>query len=200
MASSLIATEEIEEHVQSGLALNTLERVVESCDADIIRYAGPHDGEQTVVIQTDPYMNRVTLPRPAESIGAVKEWGIWESEPVDSDEDDDVDDSLVPELNYVLENGGRTLLRIGGVLIRTSNPVDTRGVYWRRNVKVTFTPFPENDRRRMVLINLVKHELMYSGASRERVGSYETYPLKESDRMAILSRLRQSYGGGGLFA
>ena len=175
MASDLIATTQVEALVQSGLTTADLEVFIDAMDADIVRFAGPHDGSQKVVLRVDRSEN-VYLPRPAESVSEIKEW---------IDAGTEADATALASTEYALQSGGRYIRRKTG--------------YWRRNVAVTFTPYAENARRTGVLIDLVKWELSRKGSlTRERVGQYEVYLGNEREKAQILSRLRQGYAGGGL--
>ena len=174
MASNLIGTSDLEVHVQSGLPSARLEEIIDGADAEIVRLAGPHDGSRKVILRAD-ISRTITLPSPAESISEVKEWsdGILEA-----------NGAVITD--YQAVGGGRSLRKSGG--------------NWRRNVAVTYTPQADNARRVQVLIDLVIWELARSGHTRERVGQYETYQGKESERGQILGRLRQRYAGAGLLA
>ena len=175
MASALIATDDVEVHVKSGLPGARLEEIIDAIDAEIIRVFGEHDGERTVTLRVNPPAREVSLPNPAASISEVAEWAQAVSP-----------DSAQVVTAYTLLNEGRALRR--------------DAAFWARNVRVTYTPYADNARRVTVLLDLVRWELAYSGHTRTRVGSTETYTPSRADRAVILNRLRQRYGGGGLFA
>ena len=179
MASTLITVGQLMEHVETDLSDEALTRLLESADAEIIRAFGPHDGEQSALVAGRGY--RIWLPRPADSISEIVEWGGWET-PGDADP--------VSADKYHLEHGGRTIWR-------TDTPFMT-------NVQVTYTPVADNPRRIAVLIDLVKLEVQFSGLASERVGSYQSNSALSDgntmlvERNRILSRLRQNYAGAGL--
>ena len=174
MASTLITVGQLREHVETDLSDEALERLVDSADAEIIRAFGPHDGEQSALVAGRGY--RIWLPRPADSISEIVEWGGWET-PGDADP--------VFADKYSLEHGGRTIFR-------TDAPFMT-------NVQITYTPIADNPRRTQALIDLVKLEIQYRGLNTERVGSYSvTYMDHDKERQRILTRLRQNYAGAGL--
>ncbi len=176
MASTLITVGQLMEHVETDLSDDALERLVDSADAEIIRAYGPHDGEQSALVAGRGY--RIWLPRPADSISEIVEWGGWET-PGDAD--------TVSADKYALEHGGRTIFR-------TDAPFMT-------NVQITYTPIADNPRRTQALIDLVKLEIQYRGLNTERVGSYSvTYMDHGKERQNILARLRQNYAGAGLLA
>ena len=175
MASALISTDDVEVHVQSGLPSARLEEIVDAIDAEIIRLYGDHDGERVTTLRVSPATNTLALPQPAATIDGIVEWRDGVSP-----------DDATAVAAYTMLHSGRSLLRTSGL--------------WARNVRVTYTPLEENARRRMVLLDLVRWELAFSGHSRTRVGSTETYAPTRADRAVILNRLRQRYGGGGLFA
>ena len=174
MASTLITVGQLMEHVETDLSESALERLIDSADAEIIRAFGPHDGEQSALVAGRGY--RIWLPRPADSISEIVEWGGWET-PGDADP--------VSADKYHLEHGGRTIWR-------TDAPFMT-------NVQITYTPIADNPRRIMALIDLVKVELEYSSLESEQVGSYQVATRERAaERSAILESLRQNYGGAGL--
>ena len=175
MASALMDTADVEVHVQSGLPSARLEEIIDAVDAEIIRIYGDHDGERTITLRVAPAAESVSLPSPAASISEVVEW-----------RDGVAPDDGTEVTTYASVYSGRSLRRTAGL--------------WARNVRVTYTPLEENARRRVVLLDLVKWELAFSGHSRTRVGSTETYAPTRADRAFILNRLRQRYAGGGLFA
>lgn len=175
MASTLIDTAVVEQLVQSGLPLSTLEVIIDAADAEIVRGFGPHDASHTARFYTDTTMT-VYLQQPASAVTEVKEW-------LSSDDEDDIEALATTEYRVIAN--GRVIERVGQ--------------YWRRNVKVTFTA-SDNARRAQVLVDLVRAELAYSGQSRERVGSYDVSAIPQQERARILARLRQVYAGGGLLA
>ena len=174
MASTLIETSLLEMLVQSGLPEAALEVYVDAVDGEIVRLFGPHGGEHTVRLRVDP-SSYVALPYPAASVSTVAEWG-----------ESQTPDAAAPVADFVVTNGGRALRRTVGV--------------WKRNVEVAFTPTDDTARRRGVLVDLVKEALAQTGYSRQRVGSFDVSAISLGQRDAILGRLRQNYGGGGLLA
>ena len=181
MDSTLIDVGQLREHIETGLSDGALERLIDSADAEIVRAYGPHDGELSVLVAGRGY--RIWLPRPAESITEIVEWGGWETL---------ADADTVSADKYSLEHGGRTIFR-------TDAPFMT-------NVQITYTPIADNSRRIVVLIDLVKLEVQFSGLASERVGSYQSNSALSDgntmlvERNRILSRLRQNYAGAGLLA
>lgn len=179
MASTLISVPEMRSHVESDLDDKALERLVDAADAEVIRAAGPHDGEQTVTLlhQTG---SLVWLPRPATSIKLLKEA---------QDEQAIVTVAELLPHTYMFTVGGRAIRRING--------------YWLPIVQVTYTPVPDNSRRVQALIDLVKLEVQYSGLSSEGVGTYRGQggpAWWNSEKQRILRGLRQNYAGAGLLA
>ena len=182
MASDLISVSDCETLVQSGLPSDQLEAIIDSCDAEIIKWFGVHDGEQTLRLNVGySRPTFVVLPRPAASVESVKHWFNHQVET--DDEDTDQAQAVV---NWYLSGDGREIRRRVG--------------FFLENVAVTYTPVAENPLRRSVLVDLVKEQIASDGLMMQRVGSTSSTRLSEVARMRILNRLRHNYGGAGLLA
>ena len=178
MTSTLITTEEIEELVLSGLPTRALDHHVNAADASIADLYGPHTGERTVTLRGNRSLPqrqrlgyigaasqsfqsqggyyahaggewRVHLPYPwADTVASIAEYAESESE---------ADAEIVDSSRWALELGGRALRRL-------DRP-------WRSFVAVRYTPIDDTPKRTLLLIDLVKLSLRYTGVKRSDVGS-----------------------------
>ena len=176
MASSLISLEAVRKQVETGQDDDSLQSLIDSVDEDIIRGFGAHDGERTEVIRFDMLTFLLFLPRPADTIASITQRFLSESTNRTVDSDD-----------YLIENEGRSIRHLKD--------------YWQQVVNVTYTPVDETDRRRQVLVDVVKAEVNYPGVDSYQVGDYrQSGPNLARERRRIMARLRQNYGGAGLLA
>ena len=201
MTSTLIPTNAIEELVQSGLPTRALSHHVDAADASITDLYGAHAGERTVTLrgnrslsqrqrpgssaQTSPgYFAhaggewRVHLPYPwAASVTGVAEYTANESES---------DAKPVDPSSYALELGGRALRRL-------DRP-------WRTFVALQYTPIDDTPKRTLLLIDLVKLSIRYTGVRRSDVGSRGVglavdHLDYETERRKLLRRLMPNRPG-----
>ena len=178
MTSTLIATDEIEELVQSGLPTRALDHHVNAADASIADLYGPHTGERTVTLRGNrslPQRQRLgyigTASQSLQSQGgyyahAGGEWRVhlpypWADTVADvaeyAESESEADAEIVDSSRWALELGGRALRRL-------DRP-------WRSFVAVRYTPIDDTPKRTLLLIDLVKLSLRYTGVKRSDVGS-----------------------------
>ena len=207
MTSTLIATDEVEEIVQSGLQTRALDHVIDAADASIVDLYGAHSGERTVTLrgnrslpqrqrlghiglasqsyqsQSGYYSHgggewRVHLPYPwAETVAGVSEYAEHEGE---------AGAETVDASRWALELGGRALRRL-------DRP-------WRSFVVVRYTPIDDRAKRVLLLVDLVKLSTRYDATARTQVGpggagvavQHLDY---ESERKKLLHRLMPNRPG-----
>ena len=171
--STLITTDEIREHVESGLGDSALERIVDGCDAEIIRYAGPHfDATQNLTrsIKLRYGDKNAWLPSKASSIVSVNEQAVGKLS----------DDSVsVDATEYELANNGWSAHKPNG---------------WRAStVIVEYVPVNNNSQRVLALIDLVQLQTKFTGIQSESVNGYRSTQVNyEKEHGRILKRLVQS--------
>lgn len=176
MASDLLTTAELREHLETGLSDAALERLVDSADAYLIRMKGQHDPDATMTYETERSLPfRLWLPRTASDITSVEERQTYLGAGWQTRE----------EGYYRLADQGQSVLSLG----RRFYPL----------LRVEFTPVPENDIRAEMLIGLVRLELQDTGLDSERDDTY-TYKAKNKTmaRREIMERLSRPPGHGGL--
>ena len=181
MASDLLTTAQVKEHLSTELSDAALERLIDASDAYIRRQVGPHDPETTMVYTKEPPSYLVSLPRPAVSVASVSLDG-WYSP-----------DYTIPSDYYRLEGEGRLLRVYDSYYVYTFSDNYER-------MTITFTPVSENDQRVNALIELVRMEIQDTGLKSERDDTY-TYTQRDKAmaRKEIIAPLRHSHGGAGGF-
>jgi len=164
---SLITTDELREHVETDLAEEALQRVIDANEKEIVRKFGAHT---TQVDYVEPgrsdclFLSRA----PSEITEVVERWG-------------DTDTTLSAD-DYELVANWRRLNRLS----TGTNPTS----YWGELVKVTYTPADRNDERKLVLVDLCKLELEYTGNVADVVGDVKTTKKElRKARTEVLSRL-----------
>lgn len=149
---SLLTLAQVREHVESDLGDDAMQRVIDGADAEIIRRLG--------VLATHTHVTEggeqlLHLPRKASSISSVTEryavsGGSYTNVSLSADD-------------YTLYSDGRRAERLNN----GTNPADL----WQGTVTVVFVPADAGSAERsMLLVNLVKLELAYTGRLSEGIG------------------------------
>ncbi len=171
---TILAADDLREHIETDLGDVALLRLAAAAEEMIIREAGT----AASVTETRnewgfPWGRHRTLyaARPVSSFTSIKE----RSHP------DGVQTTLAAD-DYRLE-GVRRILR----LREGTNPRQL----WAPHVELIYTPDSDDDIRKLVQIDLVKLEIMYSGALREREGDFDFWHKDTAtETAAILGKLR----------
>lgn len=166
---TLLTADEVRDHIETDLVDDALTRVIEAADAEIINKLG------AVASQVENLPGggvELFLARRASAVSEVIERFDLGFGPQETTLEDD-DFSLRPD--------GMRVER----LFTGTNPAP----YWRGEIKVTSTPDDDSARRKLLLVNLVKLELGYTGhlavtAGDVRVASLQNY----EDAKAVLFR------------
>lgn len=181
MASALLDTAQVKEHVGTGLGDDALERLIDSADSYIRRMVGPHDpagGETTLTFVKESPGYRISLPRQASAVTSVHV-NHWYG-----------NDVAIPSGSYRLESDGYAVEIVDYTIERDND-----------TVTIVYTPVPENDERTQALIELVRLELADTGLATERD---DTYSYKSKDkvmaRREIMAPLRHNHGGFSVLA
>ena len=148
---TLLAFEQIDEHLETDLTETEITRLLESVDEDIVSVYGAHpDG--SAITETRNNIRRVQsifLAYPyAQSVSSVSEYSYDEgsARAVAVDTDD-----------YEVRNAGRILYRIGA--------------RWNYNVLVEYVPNDDVPQRKHIMIDLVKLSIQYTGTKTEAYGA-----------------------------
>ena len=144
MASAILTINQVKEAgLGAGLSDASLQIVIDAMDTYMQDKAGPHivSDSTTTTINTDSYnldyYNRVTIPRGVRTtVGLLVQ--VW-------------DGSSYVDVDYTLENMYKIFIH---GLVATPNPV---------SIKITYKPVQDVELRRQVLLNLIRHQLMYPG-------------------------------------
>lgn len=170
--SILMGLEEVRAHVTTPLTDDALQQVIDACERDIVRWAGPLDEDSYGVLPvTETVYARgrrlIALRQEPASVTTVTDVnGTTESE---LDEDDD------------WRVRGHHLERVNG--------------YWGGQTVVTYVPADTLALRRRALVKLVQLEVNYDpGIGSQSAGGWQqAYFGKsyEAERQAILDTLRE---------
>lgn len=175
MASTLITTTDMAEHIETELTDTELERLIDSADSAIRDVYGDHGtGQRTIYVDNLNRSKMIFVPYPpASSVGEVSHYRATEtaSQAV-----------TVPASEYETRNGGT-------IIVRPAKRFSER-------VRIRYTPVDHTSERLHILIDLVRLSSVYSAVSEEESGagrsggSTTTYLdyKKEWDR--ILYRMR----------
>jgi hypothetical protein len=167
---ALLTVAQVRAHVETDLADEALERLIDDADAEIIDRAGAVD-EQTDEMHGVELATALCLSRRASEITEVVET-------VSEDE------TTLAADDYSLRAGGLFLDRL-------STGTNGRST-WGDSVVVTYTPVDRTARRTRVLIDLVKLSVQYNALRSESVGDYSATSAEyETERERLLGRLRE---------
>ena len=175
MPSELVTLAEVKRVIETDRSDDDLDALISSADAEIIRYAGPHDPATDLTVRVYAYPPRIYLPRPATSVTTIEDsydGRTWSTRVADT---------------YDLIYGGRV--------------IESLSIGFKPEARVTFVPVPTNPQRAQALIQLVRLADSHNALSSERDDTYQAMFLDHDTEMTrILSTLRQNYAGGGLSA
>lgn len=174
----MLTTAEIREHIETDLTDTALQRVIDSEEQQIIYYAGEHTS------QTDRFVNRherkVVYPnRRVDSISKITETVY----PLPDFGGTATETELSANDYELVANGNR---------IDRLPTGDNPRTYWGDIVVVEYTPYDDQKRRKVALIDLVKLSLLNRGALKESLPDY-SYTRPEDlqlERERILFGLR----------
>jgi hypothetical protein len=175
---ALLTTAEIREHVETDLTDSALQRVLDAEEQQIIYYCGEHQS------QNDRFVNshdkRVLYPnRRVDSITKVTEYIYPEPNFVGTPTETELSAN-----DYELVDNGRRIDRL---------PQGDNGrTYWGDIVVVEYTPYDDQKRRKVALIDLVKLSLLNTGALSEDLPDYSFKRPEDiqTERERILFGLR----------
>ena len=148
---ALLTAADIRAHVETALDDVALQTVIDRVDADLVQRAGPHSGPLTETMTGRTRSAYVS--RPIASVSSVREGAIIAAE--------------TPMLSATDEY---RLWPTEGRIERFP-----AGSSFATVVEVVYTPVDETDRRKRVLLELVRLDLAQSGRAQERVGSDYRY-------------------------
>ena len=175
-ASTLISTDDIKAHVESGLDDAGLERIIRQCDALIVGRHGAHagpltetlyaagDGELASAFQAS--YARVRVSRPIASITSVSVYPTLEFNP---------EPAALAAADYYQE--GRNAIRIRR--------------RWPLRAQVVYEPVDNTSSRQRALIALVKAELRWEPVLAESLDGTASYRLYGLEQRAILDTIRE---------
>ena len=175
--ANLLTVDEVLEHVDTELGSDAVQRLIDGADAEIIRRLGPLTGAIEVLDGGDRILY---LGRKASAVTAAVERFSVEG---------------LGTADYVLVTGDWSLLADGFRVERLDTGTNPSSA-WRGQVTITYTPAAAGEaERKMLLVNLVKLDLKYTGhlavsAGDTRIQSLGTY----ADERAALFR---AFGSGG---
>lgn len=173
---ALLSVSEIREHVETPLDDDSVQRLLDALEAEIIRYAGEIGSHTDYLTGRGAYL---MLPRPVASITSITERTATGQT---------ANDYLLAADDYVIVGGAMQLLRLySGTRPRRE---------WLERVTVVSVSQDDTAIRIGVLIDLFKLAEGYApGLNSETVGSWTTQITNSStwnastERDAILSRL-----------
>lgn len=190
--TALLTAAQLREHVETDLPDTALDRIILAEEGEIVRRYGPHATAAETLQGGDEFL---VLARAAASITAVTETiGLT--------------DTVLAADDYRLWPGGRLQRRADGTTGSfqpnvMGGVIDTLNVTprWGDRVAVTYVPVDETAQRTLVLVQLCKLAIQYSGLKSESVGGGDhsettaDYPV---EREKLLRSLRPR--GGMIFA
>lgn len=143
---ALLTAADLRPHVETDLDDIALQRVIDRLDADLVSRIGPHSGPLTEVVPGKT--PSVYVRRPIATVAGVREGDV-----IDADAT-----TLTAGLHFRLWAAEGRLERLpAGALFATV-------------VEVVYTPVDDLDRRKRVLLELVRLDLAQSGRLHESVG------------------------------
>jgi hypothetical protein len=168
--AALLTVAQMRGHVETDLADEALQRLIDDADEEIIDFAGEFD-EQEDCTRNAELSTVLFLSRRAGTVSTVVEQ-------VGDDE------TTLAVDDYRLRNGGTQIERLG----TGTNPRTT----WGEIVTVTYVPVDRTVRRTRVEIDLVKLAVQYNALTSEGVGDYSSTAKEyEDERARILARLAE---------
>lgn len=176
---ALITVNQLMEHVESDLSDDALQRILDSEDAEITKRTGVHTGTVTETFAGGDLL--LFVGRPISAITSVTEY---------------VGGYLSGEVETVLAADDYRIWGSGRYIQRLSSGTNSR-VLWGERVQVIYTPRIETAERVLVLINLCKLAIRYSGVKSERIGDFSENVFGQAyseERERLLKQLEPSGG------
>lgn len=176
---ALLTVAQLRAHVETDLDDTALQAILDSEEGEIVKRYGAH-ASATELLRGGERL--LFLTRPAASITSVTEEvdGVFAEPSV----------TVLAADDYRIWQGGRYLER----LTTGTNP----RLYWGDRVTVVYTPADETAQRTLILVNLCKLAIRYTGADSESVGAGD-YSARERDYAAERTKLlRQLAPRGGI--
>jgi hypothetical protein len=175
---ALLTATQLREHLDTDLGDTALGRLAEDADDEITRRYGAHTGNVSETYRPPPGSCLLHLNRQVSAIVS-----ITETYPGVAGETSDV----LVAADYAVE-GKRTLRRKTGGSFSA--------IQWAPLTVVVYTPTDDSDRRKRVLIDLVRLALRYNAAQSDRVGDVTiTYADYARERELLLRVLAPSIMG-----
>ena len=157
-SATLLTTTEVLTHVETDLATASLQRLLDGEEEEIVKRFGTHAADDsTAASQVERFYDVhgqtfVYLSREVASITSVVEKEI--------DEFGETSTTLAAN-DYELFDNRR---------LRRLSTGDNSASHWQDYVTVTYEPYDDRARRRVLLINLVKLALQYDATNSTSVG------------------------------
>lgn len=171
---TILTTAQLQEHIETDLGDNALQRLADAAEQMIDRADG---GTADVTETYDAWgfpMGRDTViftSRAISTITTIKERDFPD------------DDQITLAADDYQQHGQRQLVRLQD----GTNP----RLLWAAHVEVVYTPAVDDVLRQMVQVDLVKFLAAYSGAQRERIGDFDFWHAdSDVEIRAILGRLK----------
>jgi len=157
---------EVAEHIEHDKGSDAIERLIDSAEEEVLTRYGPHNAQVDFLRGGDMFL--YTL-RPVSLVTSIIE--------------------TVGETTTSLAANDWTSRSGGWILERDQNGTNSRRT-WADFVEVTYTPESDDDRRKMVIVELVRVSMMYNAAKSKRTGDVSfTFVEYQDERESILSTL-----------
>lgn len=175
--SSLVSTDEVRALVDTGLTDAELQAVIDRVESEITDEIGAPYGDGVTITETLKGGGRnLYLKRPVSSVSSVTEYASLS---------DTTGNALTEnEQFFVWGNQGR-LERISAIY---------GDILWSRVVKVVYAPADQREKRKGVIIDLVRIVISRSAYFQESVGGEYAYMAPsnwwESEKRRVMKRIR----------
>lgn len=180
---SLITPDQLKEHINSTKTDAALQQIIDAEERDIVDRYGPNDS-QVEEIERSPTSAIIFTKRAISSITEIVETVTSEDAFFDSFAESST--TLAADDYEITPDAKRVRRKDDGTNPRTR---------WGERVKITYVPAEGTAKRVMVLINLCKLNLAYTGPKSERIGGGEYQSdigSYQQQRLEILSELDSS--------
>ena len=173
---TLLSATQLREHIETDLGDGAIDRIANAAEKMIDREIGAV-GAITQIFNEWGYprgRDRVLFTTlPIGSITSIKE------------RDDPDDTQLTLSADDFRQEGNRSLIRLRD----GTNP----RLFWAQHTEIIYALAAETEIRELVQINLVKLNLMYSGARKEKQGDFDFWHAEiQKETRAILAPLNSS--------
>lgn len=165
---SLLTIAEARNHIETDIIDDALQQLIDDAEKEIDNSIGPVDSG-TISLSTDNPSKIFWLDRKVESIDNITE------------ERDSIETEL-DENDYRLINNGMAIER----LTTGNNPQSDWGDY----LTIEYVPVDDTDRRKRVIVDLVKLAVAYNGLNSRSLENYsESQKNYEDERAKLILRL-----------